>query len=296
MVETHRALAAFLRGQSDCAVGGVIGPYEYLSTTRFMTQSGNPAARELLPLASENRTLWSYYAFALGQNRFHQIMDTNYWRSLTTVFLKDANFLETARLMNEVRAYEREHLAPKGVKLGFAGDVALSQSLIRGIVTTQLQSLGWSLAGIFLVTALFGGSWRWGFFCVLPSALAVVIKFAVMGWLGIPLGVATSMFAAMTLGIGVNCPIQLLEAHAQSRAAGGSVGPCAWTDRRARLNQHARRLARVQRAAALTSAGERATRHVAGAWFGKLLRHVAGAVAGAAALVAAETRPANETR
>jgi predicted RND superfamily exporter protein len=222
MVEASRALAAFLRGQSNCAVGGVIGPYEYLSTTRLMSQSGNPAARELVPLAVENRSLWEYYAYALGQNRFHQIMDTNYWRSLTTVFLKDANFVETARLMNNVRAYEREHLAPAGIKLGFAGDVALSQSLIRNIVTTQLQSLCWSLAGIFLLTALLGGSWRWGIFCVLPSALAVLIKFAVMGWLGIPLGVATSMFAAMTLGIGVNCAIQLLEAHAQALAAGAT--------------------------------------------------------------------------
>jgi predicted RND superfamily exporter protein len=220
MVEIHRALAAFLRGQSNCAVGGVLGPYEYLSTTRFMTQPNNPAARELLPLASENRSLWSYYAYALGQKRFHEIMDTNYWCSLTTVFLKDANFVATAQLMNNIRAYEREQLAPKGIKLGFAGDVALSQSLIRGIVTTQLQSLGWSLAGIFLVTALLGGAWRWGIFCVLPSALAVLVKFAVMGWAGIPLGVATSMFAAMTLGIGVNCAIQLLEAHSQSRAAG----------------------------------------------------------------------------
>jgi hypothetical protein len=41
-----------------------------------------------------------------------------------------------------------------------------------------------------------------------------------VGWLGIPLGVATSMFAAMTLGIGVNCAIQLLESHVQARAAG----------------------------------------------------------------------------
>jgi len=222
MVEVHRALAAFLRSQSNCAVGGVLGPYEYLTTTRFMTQSGDPAARELLPLASENRTLWSYYAYALGQNRFHQIMDTNYWRSLTTVFLKDANFVETARLMNQVRTYEREQLAPKGINLGFAGDVALSQSLIHAIVTTQLQSLGWSLAGIFLVTALLGGSWRWGIFCVLPSALAVLVKFAVMGWAGIPLGVATSMFAAMTLGIGVNCAIHLLENCQQAQADGAS--------------------------------------------------------------------------
>ena len=41
-----------------------------------------------------------------------------------------------------------------------------------------------------------------------------------MGWLGIPLGVATSMFAAMTLGIGVNCAIQLLEGFGQARLSG----------------------------------------------------------------------------
>ena len=57
---------------------------------------------------------------------------------------------------------------------------------------------------------------------MLPSALAVLIKFAVMGWLGIPLGVATSMFAAMTLGIGVNCAIQLLEGYGQARAGGAA--------------------------------------------------------------------------
>jgi predicted RND superfamily exporter protein len=220
MVKASRDLAAFLRQRRECAVGGVIGPYEYLSTTRFMTHPDSADARELTWRTGENRTLWDYYAFALGRNRFRQVMDENYWRSLTTVFLKDANFVKTAQLMREVRAYESEHLAPHGIKLGFAGDVALSQSLIRGIVTTQLQSLGWSLAGIFLVTALLGGSWRWGVFCVLPSALAVLIKFAVMGWLEIPLGVATSMFAAMTLGIGVNCAIQLLEAHQQASATG----------------------------------------------------------------------------
>jgi predicted RND superfamily exporter protein len=50
----------------------------------------------------------------------------------------------------------------------------------------------------------------------------VVIKFAIMGWAGIPLGVAISMFAAMTLGIGVNCAIQLLESCSQARSAGAA--------------------------------------------------------------------------
>jgi predicted RND superfamily exporter protein len=221
--ELVRALGdfgAFIRERRQDAVGGVLGPADYLATTRFMVRPSDPKARVLSDDAGEIKLLWDYYALALGPERLHQLVDTNYWQSLTTVFLKDANFIGTARLMREIRDYERKHLAPAGIKISFAGDVAVSQSLIRGIVSTQLQSLIWSLAGIFLVAAVFGGM-RWGFYCLLPSFLAVVIKFAVMGWAGIPLGVATSMFAAMTLGIGVNCAIHLLESHDQMRAAGG---------------------------------------------------------------------------
>jgi predicted RND superfamily exporter protein len=213
-------LAAFLRQHRQEAVGGVIGPYEYLTTTRFMVRPNDPNARRLPESAGEIKLMWDFYGLARGPHHLREVVDTNYWTTLTTVFLKDANFISTARLLRALRDYEREHLAPRGIHLGFAGDVAVSQSLIAGIVATQLRSLLWSLVGIFVVTTLLGGSLRWGAYCLLPSLLAVLVKFAIMGWVGIPLGVATSMFAAMTLGIGVNCAIHLLEGCHQAQAAG----------------------------------------------------------------------------
>jgi len=222
LIRTIDDLGKFIRERPQYAVGGVLSPADYVTTTRFMSRPTDPDARRMPNDPAEIKLMWDFYGLALGQDRLHQLVDTNYWRSLTTVFLKDANFRDTARLMDDLRNYEREKLAPKGIKIGFGGDVAVSQSLIRGIVTTQLQSLCWSLAGIYLVTAFLGGSWKWGVYCLVPSLLAVLIKFAVMGWLDIPLGVATSMFAAMTLGIGVNCAIHLLEAHALARASGAS--------------------------------------------------------------------------
>jgi len=215
-------LATFIRQRPQYAVGGVLSPYDYLETTRFMARPNDPQARRLPDNPAEIKLMWDYYGLARGQQRLRQIVDTNYCQSLTTVFLKDANFQDTAQLMRDLRAYEREHLTPKGIKLGFAGDVAVSQSLIKGIVTTQMQSLFWSLVGIYLVTALLGRSFRWGIYCVIPSALAVAINFAAMGWLGIPLGVATSMFAGMTLGIGVDFAIHLLEGHAAAVATGAT--------------------------------------------------------------------------
>lgn len=220
LIETLRELAAFIRERRQYTVGGVLGPYEYLETTRFMARPNDPAARQLSRDPVEIKLMWDYYALARGPNRLRQVVDTNYWQSLTTVFLKNANFIDTARLMADLRNYEREKLAARGIKLEFAGDVAVSQSLIHGIVKTQLQSLSGSLLGILLVTASLLRSVRWGIICVLPSALAVVLNFALMGWFGIPLGVATSMFAGMTLGIGVDFAIHMAEAFGAARAGG----------------------------------------------------------------------------
>jgi predicted RND superfamily exporter protein len=212
-------LAAFIRERRDCAVGGVLGPGEYLSTTRVILRPRDPQARVLPQNAGETKSLWDYYRIARGPERLRQVVDPNSSRALLTVFLKGGNFRDTDRLLGAIRAYEQQHLAREGIRLGFAGDVAVSQSLITSIVRTQLRSLGWSLAGIYLCTALLGRSWRWGLYCVLPSTLAVLINFAVMGGVGIPLGVATSMFAGMTLGIGVDFAIHALEGHRQARMA-----------------------------------------------------------------------------
>lgn len=217
VISQLRELAAFIRERRELAVGGVLGPYDYLETTRFMARPADPKARQLSRDPVEIKLMWDYYALARGPHRLRQIVESNYWQSLTTVFLKNANFVDTKQLMGDLRDYEREKLTAQGIKLAFAGDVAVSQSLIRSIVTTQLQSLAWSLVGIYLVTAFLGRSLRTGLVCVLPSTLAVAANFALMGWWGIPIGVATSMFAGMTLGIGVDFAIHLEEAHAKAR-------------------------------------------------------------------------------
>lgn len=213
-------LESFIRSRRQYAVGGVLGPLDYLETIRFMARGGDAQARALPDNAVETKLLWDFYASVLGQQRLHQIVDPDYSASLTTVFLKDANFVDTAKLMRDIRDFERDHLSAKGIKLTFAGDVAVSQSLIRDIVSTQMQSLLWSTIGIFFVVALLARSWQWGFYCLLPSLLAVAVKFAGMGWMNIPLGVATSMFAAMTLGLGANCAIHLMEGFTVARQLG----------------------------------------------------------------------------
>jgi predicted RND superfamily exporter protein len=213
-------LEAFIEEHREQAVGGVIGTADYVETTNLMARALREEARVIPDNPDRIEWVWKQYQRIRGEDRRRQLVTSDYSRSLVTVFLKNANFVDTQYLMDNIRAHEEKHLAPHGISLEFAGDVAVSQTLIDAIVSTQVRSLLISLVGILLVTAVLGRSLGWGVLCVLPCAFAVLIDFAVMGLVGMPLGVATSMFAGMTLGIGVDYAIHLLERFRLARSRG----------------------------------------------------------------------------
>ena len=82
------------------------------------------------------------------------MIDDGLSRTVLSVYLKEADYRGIAKLMAAVHAYERAHLAPLGMRVGFAGDVAVSQAMIPAIVRTQVYSLLLALVGCWAVIAL----------------------------------------------------------------------------------------------------------------------------------------------
>jgi len=210
----------FLRGHRREQVGGVLGTADYVSTANYLARGRAEGTRLIPPDRDGVELAWNRYQVARGQQRLRQVVDEDLARSLITVFLKDANFVDTGRLMADIRGYEAEHLRPHGITLGFAGDVAVSQRLIQDIVTTQVRSFGLALLGNMALIMLLARSIRVGLYAMVPCTLSVLTNFAVMGWTRMPLGVATTMFAGMTLGIGVDYAIHLLERYRRARSVG----------------------------------------------------------------------------
>ncbi len=206
-----RETGDFIEGRLDDVGGGVLDPHGQVAVARSIVWGGRGGDGEIGETPLRNRFFLSAFGNVRGAERLEEVFDEDRRQGLITVFLKNPSFVDVGRLMDEIRGYASRQLAPRGVRVGFAGDVAVSQTMIDAIVTTQTRSLILSLVGIFLVTAILGRSPWLGVLCLLPPALAVLINFAVMGAAGIPLGVATSMFSAMTIGIGVDFAIHLTE-------------------------------------------------------------------------------------
>jgi uncharacterized protein len=205
-------------------VGGVFGLAGQLSTTAFLWAGRDEDFRQIVDDPS-----WIYLyvrriADARGEARRRELIDDGFHRTVVTLLLKGADYRRTARLIDALRDAERRELAPVHGRVELAGDVAVSQAMIPAIVRSQLGSLLLAVAGNLLIVSLLFRSLRAGLACIAPSAIAVAWTFGLMGWLGIPLGVATSMFCAVTLGIGVDYGIHFFERFQES-ASGGSSRP-----------------------------------------------------------------------
>lgn len=207
-------------------VGGVLGPASQLKTVSYLWMGRNPERRRIPESAARVDVALTRFDQGRGEHRRREVIDDDLRRAVITIFLKDANYRETAELMDGMREYHREHLEPAGSTLGFAGDVAVSQAMIPAIVRTQVTSLLLALLGALLAVALLTRSWSTGLLAVLPASVAVLWVFGAMGWLAVPLGVATSMFCAITLGVGVDHGIHYLESVRRHRETGeGAGGP-----------------------------------------------------------------------
>lgn len=209
------ALESFL--EAHPRVGGVLGPYEQLTTVAYLWSSRRPERRVLPEEPLQVRVLVGRLALTRGEDRRHEVIDDALERTVITVLLGEANYQDTAALMRSIRNFHQERLAPLGAELSFAGDVAVSQAMIPAIVSTQLTSLLLALGLAWLLVAVLYRSPVLGLATVAPAALAALWMLGLMGWARVPLGVATSMFCAVTLGVGVDYAIHYVERLRQSQ-------------------------------------------------------------------------------
>ncbi|HSF40536.1 MAG TPA: MMPL family transporter [Thermoanaerobaculia bacterium] len=197
--------------RSRPGVGGVLGPHSHLTAVTYLWLGRQEDARAVPKEPSRVELAWERFDMGRGEHRRREVVDDNLRRGVVTVFLKDANYRDTEVLMQGARDYAAQHLAPLGAKLDFGGDVAVSQAMIPAIVRTQVSSvllaLVSSFAAVWLATRRLGTS----LLTILPVSVAVLWVFGGMGWAGIPLGVATSMFCSISLGIGVDYAIHFLD-------------------------------------------------------------------------------------
>ncbi|MDD5724354.1 MAG: MMPL family transporter, partial [Syntrophales bacterium] len=129
---------------------------------------------------------------------------------------------EISGIADEI-ATHLDRTLPVGASYTISGFPMMNVKLVHYIVTGQMQSLFLSLLIVGLIVALLFRQIKAGPLALIPMSIAVIINFGVMGWLQIDLDMATSVIAAITIGIGVDDTIHFLNTFRNNMVQGLSV-------------------------------------------------------------------------
>ncbi|MFQ5733451.1 MAG: RND family transporter [Planctomycetaceae bacterium] len=92
--------------------------------------------------------------------------------------------------------------------------------LIDSLLRDQLVSFAWAAGGIFLMMTIAFRSPVLGFLLLLPNAFPIVLVVGAIGWLGIPVNIATAMIASVSLGLTMDFTIHYLMGYRRARRRG----------------------------------------------------------------------------
>jgi len=124
----------------------------------------------------------------------------------------DAHYFSQNRIAVEsLQRYIDDTFNGPGISATLTGDVNVSYHWMHSLQTSHFKGVILSLALVLAASILVFRSPAAGIVSVVPVIFTVLVLYACMGYLGIYLEPATSMFAAIALGVGVDFAIHLVD-------------------------------------------------------------------------------------
>jgi len=202
--------------------GGVVTPLEPLDTVAELL--GLSAGVSTLP-ADALQAVVQVAAEYAQQTGLDRLVTPDGRSARVLVLVNSPDYQRATALAEHVeRALRKGELAQRledaGVSVHASGDIPLAVATVRAIVRNQLRSIAWTLVGVGLLLLVVSRKpWR-TVVQLVPAAAAAWLVLAAMGYVGMPLGVATSMFAALTIGVGVDLALHVTYAYEGARVTG----------------------------------------------------------------------------
>ncbi|MDR1098912.1 MAG: MMPL family transporter [Treponema sp.] len=194
------------------------GGYGYYEIPADPGRYGKQSSEELRQLVA------NYLVLLAGDNRMSN--DPLEPTAIETVILINSQWQkDTQRVIRAVKGYIEANF-PKNVQVIVGGGAAQEGALSVLVMNSQIVSMFVSVLIVLLIVAFSNKSLAAGLVAALPLSIAILGNFAVMGFLGITLNMATAMLASLAVGIGIDYTIHFIEAFKREyeATAAGSAG------------------------------------------------------------------------
>ena len=120
------------------------------------------------------------------------------------------------KLIDDVERVTRQHF-PDAQATGL---FVLLTYLIESLMDDQLSSFALSAAANVLLMWIAYRNATLGFILLIPNLFPIVLVIGTMGWIGLPINIATAMIASVSVGLTIDSSIHYVAGFRESRAAG----------------------------------------------------------------------------
>ena len=142
---------------------------------------------------------------------FEEYIDYDYRLANVRLRMDSGLYTDQKKVMNEMNNYISNHFNTTDLKATLSGRTALDTHWIGQIGKNHFKGVGIALLLVTIFGIISFRSFRAGIYASATVSLAVLLIYAVMGFSNIWLGVGTSMFAAIAIGVGVDFAVHTID-------------------------------------------------------------------------------------
>ncbi|MCJ8346541.1 outer membrane lipoprotein-sorting protein, partial [bacterium] len=190
------------------------GSTSLVDTIQQMYKSLNENKQEFYRIPDSSdlvAQLFLIYSASNSPTDFEDKVDYDYQKANIRVQLKSGLFSENKKLIDQVQVYIEEHFNEEGISAYISGRVNLNYHWIKNIGKSHFKSVAVSLLLVGLMAMFVFSSVLAGLYSLIPVVISILVIYAVMGSFEINLGIGTSMFASVAIGLGVDFSIHTID-------------------------------------------------------------------------------------
>ncbi|GAB3279861.1 efflux RND transporter permease subunit [Parahaliea aestuarii] len=185
-------------------VGGTVSIVDYIKQMHKAVNEDQAAYYTIPDDPQLVAQLFLLYSASGDPTEFEDEIDSERRFALIRASVDENKYSNNKVLVPLVQQWLDESYAGTDLKATVTGDINVSYHWINPIVNTNLMSVLVCIAAVIVMSALLFRSGIAGAIVVVPVALSILLVYAVMGFAGVWLGVGTSMFASIAIGLGVD--------------------------------------------------------------------------------------------
>ncbi len=192
-------------------VQGATSIVDYLKQMNRSLNGGDKYSYQLPDNKALIAQYFLIYSASSDPTDFDEEVDYDYRIANIKLTLNKGSYVDTQKVVTQLNDYIKARFNNEEITATLSGRVNINYHWIKDLGRSHFVGLAISMFLVWAVSSLLFGSLTAGTFTIIPVSSSILLVYSAMVVLDIDLGIGTSMFASVAIGLGVDFSIHTID-------------------------------------------------------------------------------------